>query len=88
MGYHTTRGGRAMTVRHRFEHEDDEDMAVLGSEPLQPGHPEPDPIRAQIIDCRNNLEFVDHLQNDYWIIQAANDSNQMLGCDITTDIER
>lgn len=77
-----------MTVHHRFEHEDDEDMEVLGSEPLQPGHPEPDPIRAQIIDCRNSPEFVGHLQAGYWIVQVANNSNQVLGCDRTTEIER
>lgn len=77
-----------MTVHHRFEHEDDEDMAVLGSEPFQFGHPEPDPIRAQIIACRDSSEFVDHVEGDYWIVQAVNDPDQVLGCDVTTEVDQ
>lgn len=77
-----------MTVRHRFEHEDDEDMAVLGAEPLQSGHPEPDPIRAWVLECRDRPALVDHLQGGYWIVQAANDPDQALGCDVATEVER
>lgn len=77
-----------MTVRHRFEHEDDKDMAVLGPEPLQYGHLEPDPIRAQVLKCRHSPEFVDHLQGNYWVVQAANDPDQALGCDVTKEVKR
>lgn len=77
-----------MTDNHFFEHEDEEDMTVFGSKPLQYGHPEPDPIRVQVLERRASPEFVSYMQDGYLRVQAADDPDQVLGCDVTEEIKR